>query len=128
MKEERLKELMKQCGMPNSVSVMHALQQAHMEGELAVRARTDVHIALLRSNIQEFCDKVDRGEAKSVKTYASFKDALAQTSQTDVSPEHSYRDWKEDSIHENGNYVCRCVKCHLLFYGYKRRVICRACV
>lgn len=37
------------------------------------------------------------------------------------------RDWEEDFEHENGDYECRCVTCKLMFYGHKRRVVCRAC-
>lgn len=37
------------------------------------------------------------------------------------------RDWTEDSPHENGNYVCRCVTCKQNFIGHKRRVQCKLC-
>lgn len=30
----------------------------------------------LRALMREFCDRVERGEVKSVKTYAKFKEAL----------------------------------------------------
>ena len=36
-------------------------------------------------------------------------------------------DWTEDFGHENGRYQCRCVVCHVMFYGHKRRVTCKAC-
>lgn len=36
-------------------------------------------------------------------------------------------DWPEDFEHENGNYQCRCYVCEKLFFGYKRRVKCKAC-
>lgn len=42
--------------------------------------------------------------------------------------EPSARDWKEDFQHENGNYICLCVKCKNTFFGHKRRMICRACM
>ena len=37
--DERLKQLMEQVGMPNSVSLMQALRQCDMEATLAERAR-----------------------------------------------------------------------------------------
>lgn len=42
-------------------------------------------------------------------------------------PSHSERDWVEDFSHENGNYTCKCCKCGMLFYGHKRRPICKVC-
>ena len=39
----------------------------------------------------------------------------------------SERDWKEDFPHENGNYMCQCVKCKEFFYGHKRRYSCKLC-
>ena len=40
----------------------------------------------------------------------------------------SRRDWTSDAVHENGNYVNRCVSCGELFCGHKRRVICHECI
>lgn len=40
---------------------------------------------------------------------------------------NSIKNWKEDYPHENGNYICRCTMCGSLFYGHKRRVICKVC-
>jgi len=37
------------------------------------------------------------------------------------------RDWPEDFSHENGQYMNTCVYCKLVFTGYKRRVVCKAC-
>ena len=37
------------------------------------------------------------------------------------------RDWREDQQHENGNFINRCSKCEEMFFGHKRRVICKAC-
>jgi len=37
------------------------------------------------------------------------------------------RDWREDQEHENGNFINRCSKCEEMFFGHKRRVICKAC-
>lgn len=42
-------------------------------------------------------------------------------------PYPSERDWKEDFVHENGNYECVCSICKNHFYGYKRRVVCKTC-
>ncbi len=39
----------------------------------------------------------------------------------------SPRDWTEDAAHENGSYLCRCVHCHEVFTGHKRRAVCKAC-
>lgn len=36
-------------------------------------------------------------------------------------------DWTEDFPGENGNYQCRCMECEALFYGHKRRLICKVC-
>lgn len=41
--------------------------------------------------------------------------------------DESDRDWKEDFSHENGNYMNTCMYCKLMFYGYKRRVVCKIC-
>ena len=35
--------------------------------------------------------------------------------------------WKEDFIHENGNYMNICIRCDEEFLGHKRRVICKKC-
>jgi len=37
------------------------------------------------------------------------------------------RCWPEDSEHENGNYLNRCVDCAEYFIGHKRRLICKTC-
>jgi hypothetical protein len=37
------------------------------------------------------------------------------------------RDWSEDFAHENGDYMCRCIKCGNSFRGYKRRIVCKWC-
>ena len=37
------------------------------------------------------------------------------------------RNWPEDSIYENGEYMCRCHVCNNTFIGYKRRVTCKLC-
>lgn len=37
------------------------------------------------------------------------------------------RSWPEDAGFENGKYICGCIECGRLFYGYKCRVICRKC-
>jgi len=39
----------------------------------------------------------------------------------------SSKNWKEDYAHENGQYVCCCVKCETYFFGYKRRLVCKEC-
>jgi hypothetical protein len=39
----------------------------------------------------------------------------------------SDKDWPEDFNHENGRYQCRCVVCGGMFYGHKRRVVCKEC-
>ena len=39
----------------------------------------------------------------------------------------SPKNWEEDYQHENGNYVNRCMYCKELFFGHKRRVVCREC-
>lgn len=41
--------------------------------------------------------------------------------------EPSPRDWEEDWAHNNGQYLCRCMWCKLMFMGHKRRVTCRVC-
>jgi hypothetical protein len=40
----------------------------------------------------------------------------------------SPRSYAEDFELENGNYLNRCCACRHLFFGYKRRVICRECL
>ena len=39
----------------------------------------------------------------------------------------SDRDWEEDFIHDNGNYMCVCVPCKQTFFGHKRRNCCKLC-
>lgn len=57
---------------------------------------------------QDFIDKVDRGEARSVKSYAAFKAALRIASRQEVSVEEleefikdnaytTFDDWEDDS-------------------------------
>lgn len=41
----------------------------------------------------------------------------------DVGP----HDWPEDFTGENGCYECKCIHCEASFFGYKRRVTCKAC-
>jgi hypothetical protein len=41
--------------------------------------------------------------------------------------DESDRDWKEDFTHENGNYMNGCMYCKQMFYGHKRRVVCKIC-
>ena len=46
----------------------------------------------------------------------------------DMIPNHnSPKNWTEDYQHENGKYICHCVKCDEYFFGYKRRVVCKEC-
>lgn len=37
------------------------------------------------------------------------------------------KDWQEDFKHENGNYQSLCTECNEIFFGNKRRMICKAC-
>ncbi len=39
----------------------------------------------------------------------------------------SPKNWTEDYVHENGNYVNKCTECEEFFYGHKRRFICKEC-
>ena len=48
MTDERLKQLMEQVGMPNSISLYGALQQAENEGFQAGAASRDAEIAKLK--------------------------------------------------------------------------------
>lgn len=41
--------------------------------------------------------------------------------------QESPRNWTEDFQHENGLYMCKCIKCREYFYGHKRRVVCKVC-
>jgi len=40
--------------------------------------RQEARIAELEAAMQVFCDRVDKGEARSVKTYAAFKALLGE--------------------------------------------------
>jgi hypothetical protein len=42
-------------------------------------------------------------------------------------PKFSEKNWTEDYLHENGMYQNKCHECHELFFGHKRRVICKEC-
>ena len=35
--------------------------------------------------------------------------------------------WVEDYPHNNGQYMNRCMTCRRIFYGHKRRVVCKTC-
>lgn len=37
------------------------------------------------------------------------------------------RSFEEDKTHENGNYQNKCSLCGEVFFGHKRRVICKVC-
>jgi hypothetical protein len=37
------------------------------------------------------------------------------------------RRWEEDFPHENGNYMNICIDCKEIFFGHKRRVLCKCC-
>jgi len=39
----------------------------------------------------------------------------------------SPKNWTEDYMYENGNYLCKCSKCKEYFYGHKRRPLCKEC-
>lgn len=53
---------------------------------------------------------------------------LRTTEPVVVEGEMDARDWPEDFLHENGNYQNLCCECGKLFFGHKRRVVCRSCV
>lgn len=36
-------------------------------------------------------------------------------------------DYPEDFAGENGNYENRCCSCREIFYGHKRRLVCKRC-
>lgn len=44
-----------------------------------------------------------------------------------LSRDNESLDWKEDFSHENGMYQGICLSCRQLFYGHKRRMICKGC-
>lgn len=48
------------------------------EGENNAPYEAAVEIERLRAALREFCDRVDRGEVKSVRTYAKFKALLEE--------------------------------------------------
>lgn len=37
------------------------------------------------------------------------------------------RNWTEDYLHDNGQYMNRCMTCRRIFCGHKRRVVCKTC-
>ncbi len=37
------------------------------------------------------------------------------------------RNWQEDYPHDNGMYSNVCSKCDRVFFGYKRRLVCKEC-
>lgn len=40
----------------------------------------------------------------------------------------SSRSWIEEDQHlENGCYMCSCLYCRNVFFGYKRRIVCKLC-
>ena len=39
----------------------------------------------------------------------------------------SSKNWKEDFVYENGNYMNTCLACDSQFLGYKRRMLCKEC-
>ena len=59
---------------------------------------------------------------------AAEKRAKTKEQPAAVEGEMDARDWPEDFAHENGNYQNLCCECGKLFFGHKRRVVCRSCV
>ena len=41
--------------------------------------------------------------------------------------EFTEKDWTEDFTNNENCYCCECAICKDIFYGYKRRVICKIC-
>lgn len=37
------------------------------------------------------------------------------------------KNWIEDSLEDNGNYLCKCSTCEEQFVGHKRRIYCKTC-
>jgi hypothetical protein len=52
-----------------------------------------------------------------------YKKLLSSASQSHK--EENKRNWIEDFSHENGNYQNECNTCNEMFFGHKRRVICK---
>jgi hypothetical protein len=42
-------------------------------------------------------------------------------------PQLIFRSFPEDASLENGNYTNVCLRCNMLFVGYKRRTRCKIC-
>lgn len=61
-------------------------------------------VATLREAAQDFCDKVDCGEARSIRSYAKFKAALSATHNA-KHPDTERIDWLDEymSHHGGGN-------------------------
>ena len=80
MTDERLKQLMEQVGMPNSISLYGALQQAENEGFQAGAASRDAEIKRLQMAIADAealelgtAEKCDQLRAELVKALAACK-------------------------------------------------------
>lgn len=80
MTDERLKQLMEQVGMPNSISLYGALQQAENEGFQAGAASRDAEIKRLQMALADAealelgtAEKCDQLRAELVKALAACK-------------------------------------------------------
>ena len=70
-----------------------------------------------------------RGKETNMSEEPSLPIAMTQGSTPTGRREEAItpRDWIEDFSHENGNYMCICLSCKNVFFGHKRRPICKSC-
>jgi hypothetical protein len=70
-------------------SLAHQIRSMRPPEDLPADPR-DEEITKLRGLLQEFCDRVERGEVRSVRTYAKVKEALASSTSPDATaPAHN---------------------------------------
>lgn len=98
------------------------------------KTRAEV-IEILKSFDEGFNDDHFLCISNDDETLGKVADALTEPEESNVMfidkdgmhPLEGNRNWIEDYPHENGKYQCRCYRCSELFFGHKRRVVCKLC-
>lgn len=55
-------------------------------------------------------------------------EAISIVAKSQLYPESTEYDYPEEWHTENGLYQHECSVCHNIFYGHKRRIVCKKCI
>lgn len=103
-------------------SHVHKIYERKEDAEAAMR--------LLESLNDDFDKLSEEQKYDAQYPYPTFYDCVFLVREMLVCPApqpEPCRDWTDDFSHENGNYLCGCIKCGKMFHGHKRRAICKGC-